>query len=308
MAEETKNPARDIPLGLIGSMSAIIIVYCVMALVLVMMQKYSNLDPNAAYAVAFASVGMNWAKYVVAFGALKGMTTGMLVGALGQARYTTQIARAHMIPPYFALVHPKTGTPIYATMLVTISSAVFAFFSSLDVLSTVSSISTLFIFMLIAVALLVRRYYVRDVTSRTDQFKFLGFLFAIIGSSIGVSACWNSSKIGPTGYAVAVPLWFLSTLGMSVFVGQQRKPKVWGVPLVPWLPSLSIATNLFLMGSLGYPAFVRFGICTVVMLAYYVFVGVHATYDMVQQQEQQQMEKLEGANLETGNKEEDGGL
>ncbi|ONK81073.1 uncharacterized protein A4U43_C01F24930 [Asparagus officinalis] len=60
LAEETKNPAKDIPLGLIGSMSAIIIVYTVMALVLVMMQKYSDLDPNAAYSIAFASVGMKW--------------------------------------------------------------------------------------------------------------------------------------------------------------------------------------------------------------------------------------------------------
>jgi APA family basic amino acid/polyamine antiporter len=61
---------------------------------------------------------------------------------------------------------------------------------------------------------------------------------------------------------------------------QQREPKVWGVPLVPWLPSLSIAINIFLMGSLGAEAFERFGICTVVMLIYYVFFGLHATYDM----------------------------
>lgn len=300
LAEETKNPAKDIPLGLIGSMSGIIVLYAVMALILVMMQKYSELDVNAAYSVAFASVGMKWAKSIVALGALKGMTTGMLVGSLGQGRYTTQIARAHMIPPYFALVHPKTGTPIYATLLVTVLSAIIAFFSSLDVLASVSSISTLFIFMLMAVALLVRRYYVRDVTGKADQFKLIGFLIAIVGSSIGVSVCWNSSMTGWIGYAVTVPLWFLSTLGLAVFVRKQKEPKVWGVPMVPWIPSLSIATNLFLMGSLGYQAFVRFGICTLVMLLYYFFVGVHATYDMVQQQEQ---EKLHGQRLDAGNKE-----
>ncbi|XP_008781696.2 cationic amino acid transporter 5-like [Phoenix dactylifera] len=284
LAEETKNPARDIPLGLVGSMSAITVVYCVMALVLVMMQRYDQLDPNAAYSVAFASVGMKWAKYLVALGALKGMTTGLLVGALGQGRYTTQIARAHMIPPYFALVHPKTGTPIYATLLVSISSACIAFFSSLDVLASVSSISTLFIFMLVAIALLVRRYYSRDITQRSNQFKLVAFLVLIVGSSIGISACWNSASDGWIGFALTVPLWFLSTLGLTVFVPQQRAPKVWGVPLVPWLPSLSIATNLFLMGSLGYQAFVRFGICTLVMLIYYVLFGVHATYDTDQEQ------------------------
>ncbi|KAE9452367.1 hypothetical protein C3L33_15730, partial [Rhododendron williamsianum] len=88
------------------------------------------------------------------------------------------------------------------------------------------------------------------------------------------------SANGWIGYTVTVPLWFLGTLGISVALPQHRTPKVWGVPLVPWLPSLSIATNLFLMGSLGADAFIRFGVCTVVMLVYYFFFGLHATYDM----------------------------
>ncbi|CAI0464427.1 unnamed protein product [Linum tenue] len=280
MAEETKNPSRDIPLGLLGSMSIITVIYCLMALSLSMMQRYTEIDTEAAYSVAFQSVGMHWAKYLVALGALKGMTTVLLVGALGQARYTTHIARAHMIPPWFALVHPKTGTPINATLLVTISGAFIAFFSSLDVLASLLSVSTLFIFMMMAVALLVRRYYVREVTPKENLLKLVIFLLVIIASSMGTAAYWGLKPDGWYGYAVTVPLWFFGTLGLSLLLPQKRKPKVWGVPLVPWLPSLSIATNIFLMGSLGAEAFVRFGICTVVMLLYYVFIGLHATYDM----------------------------
>lgn len=112
MAEEVKKPSRDIPVGLVGSMSLITVVYCLMALVLAMMVKYTEIDVNAAYSVVFEQLGLKWAKYLVSIVALKGMTTSMLVGSMGQARYTTQIARAHMIPPFFALVHPKTGTPI----------------------------------------------------------------------------------------------------------------------------------------------------------------------------------------------------
>ncbi|GJT89774.1 cationic amino acid transporter 5 [Tanacetum coccineum] len=283
MAEETKNPSRDIPLGLLGSMSIITVIYCLMALSLTMMQKYNEIDTGAAYSVAFERVGMKWAKYLVALGALKGMTTVLLVGALGQARYITHIARAHMIPPWFALVHPKTKTPVNATLLVTISSACIAFFSSLDVLASLLSVSTLFVFMMMAVALIVRRYYAQGVTPQPNLLKLICFLAIIIASSIGTSACWGL-KSGWVGYAVTVPLWFLGTLGISVVLPQQRTPKVWGVPLVPWLPSLSIATNLFLMGSLEYMAFIRFGICTVIMLIYYVLFGLHATYDMAHQQ------------------------
>lgn len=292
MAEETKNPSRDIPLGLLGSMSIITVIYCLMALSLPMMQKYTDIDPDAAYSVAFQSVGMKWAKYLVALGALKGMTTVLLVGALGQGRYTTHIARAHMIPPWFALVHPKTGTPINATLLITICGGCIAFFSSLDVLASLLSISTLFIFMMMAVALLVRRYYVRGVTTIPNLLKLVGFLLIIIASSMGTSAYWGLYPNGWVGYVVTIPIWFLGTLGISVLLPQQRAPKVWGVPFVPWFPSLSIATNLFLMGSLGAQAFIRFGICTVVMLVYYVFFGLHATYDLAHQQQKPDMPKI----------------
>ncbi|XP_059625720.1 cationic amino acid transporter 5-like [Cornus florida] len=292
MAEETRNPPRDIPLGLLGSMSIITVIYCLMALSLSAMQKYTEIDLNAAYSVAFQSVGMKWAKYLVALGALKGMTTVLLVGALGQARYTTHIARAHMIPPWFALVHPKTKTPINATLLITISSACIAFFSSLDVLASLLSLSTLFIFMMMAVALLVRRYYVKGITPQVNILKLIIFLLIIIASSMGTSAYWGLYPNGWVGYAITLPLWFLGTMGISVFLPQQRTPKVWGVPLVPWFPSLSIATNLFLMGSLGSDAFIRFCVCTIVMLVYYVFIGLHATYDMAHQQHKPETVKV----------------
>ncbi|KAI3892102.1 hypothetical protein MKX03_025268 [Papaver bracteatum] len=283
MAEETKTPATDIPIGLIGSMSMITVVYCLMALSLCMMQKYTEMDVSAAFSVAFESVGMKWAKYLVAVGALKGMTTGLLVTSLGQARYTTQIARSHMIPPWFALVHPKTGTPIYATLLVTITAASVSMFSSLEVLSSVSSLSTLFIFMLVAVALLVRRYYARDITSKSDLRKLVLFLSMIIASSIGTIVYYNLTTDAWIGHLITIPFWVLGNIGILIFLPQQRVPKFWGVPLVPWLPSLSIGINLFLIGSLGYEAFVRFGVCTVVMLVYYFFVGLHATYDVSNQ-------------------------
>ncbi|XP_013632089.1 PREDICTED: cationic amino acid transporter 5 [Brassica oleracea var. oleracea] len=285
MAEETKNPSKDIPIGLLGSMSIITVIYCLMALALSMMQKYTDIDPNAAYSVAFQSVGMKWGKYLVALGALKGMTTVLLVGALGQARYVTHIARTHMIPPLFALVHPKTGTPINANLLVTIPSALIALFSGLDVLASLLSISTLFIFTMIPLALLVRRYYVRDVTPRADLLKLIICILIVVISSMCTSAYWGMNLKGSwIGYTITVPFWFMGTLGIVFFVPQQRSPKVWGVPLVPWIPCLSIATNIFLMGSLEAQAFVRFGVCTLVMLLYYFLFGLHATFDMAHQQ------------------------
>ncbi|XP_066392955.1 cationic amino acid transporter 5-like, partial [Miscanthus floridulus] len=252
MAEETKNPSQDIPLGLLGSMSVITAIYCIMALVLSMMQPYMAIDHSAAYSVAFASVGMRWAQYVVALGVLKGMTTVLLVGALGQARYTTHIARSHVISPVFALVHPRTGTPVHATALIAICSACITLFSSLNVLSSLLSVSMLFIFMMMATALLIQRYYVRGVMTQTHALRFMALLLLIIASSIGIAAYWGTSPKRWQGYMVLVPAWAAGTLGIQLLVPTARAPKVWDVPLVPWLPSLSIATNLFVAGSTDY--------------------------------------------------------
>lgn len=87
MAEETKNPGRDIPIGLVGSMTITTLIYCMLAVTLCLMQKYSQIDEQAPFSLAFEAVGWDWAKYIVAAGALKGMTSVLLVGAVGQARY-----------------------------------------------------------------------------------------------------------------------------------------------------------------------------------------------------------------------------
>lgn len=78
---------------------------------------------------------------------------------------------------------------------------------------------------------------------------------------------------------VTVPIWFGATLGLKLLVPQARAPRLWGVPLVPWLPSTSIAINIFLLGSIDGLSFARFGVWTGVLLLYYFFMGLHASYD-----------------------------
>ncbi|KAE7996096.1 hypothetical protein FH972_000844 [Carpinus fangiana] len=270
MAEETKNPARDIPIGLVGSMVITTLAYCLMAVTLCLMQSYET--------VAFEVVGWSWAKYIVAVGALKGMTTVLLVGAIGQARYLTHIARTHMLPPWLAHVNERTGTPVNATVVMLVATAIIAFFTNLPILSNLLSISTLFIFMLVAVALLVRRYYVSRMTTETNRIKLIVFILLILGSSIATAIYWAVSD-GWVGYVITVPIWLIATVGIWLFVPHAREPKLWGVPLVPWLPSLSIAINIFLLGSIDKASFARFGVWTLIILIYYFVIGLHASYD-----------------------------
>ncbi|KAG2291510.1 hypothetical protein Bca52824_038179 [Brassica carinata] len=137
------------------------------------------------------------------------------------------------------------------------ATALIAFFTKLGILADLLSVSTLFIFMLVAVALLVRRYYVTGETSSRDRNKFLVFLGLILASSVATAVYWALEKDDWIGYCVTVPIWFLSTAGMKFLVAQARAPKLWGVPLVPWLPSASIAINIFLLGSIDAKSYIR---------------------------------------------------
>lgn len=302
MAEETKNPSRDIPLGLIGSMAIIIVAYCLMAMTLCLMQKYTDIDKNAGYSVAFKSVGMDWAKYIVDLGALIGMTTALLGGVVGQARYLTHIARTHMLPPWFALVHKQTGTPINATASMVLFTAIIAFFTELDILAKLVSISTLLIFTLVAMALIVRRYYVTNETSKKNQWLLISFMVVILLSSSVTAIYWARSN-GWICYVITVPIWFIATCGLWWFVPQARKPKLWGVPMVPFLPSLSIAINIFLLGSLDTQSFVRFGIWTGILLLYYLLFGLHASYDTAKVDKMEKNKMITTVTAEEGKRE-----
>ncbi|CAM6106609.1 unnamed protein product [Calypogeia fissa] len=245
MAEETKNPERDIPLGVVGAMIFVTIVYMLMALTLVLMVPYGLINDEAPFSYAFEYVGWNWAKYLVALGALKGITTVILVGIVGQARYVTHIARTHMISPWFAKVNHYTQTPINATV-----------------------ISTLFIFSLVAMALLVRRYYDPVETTRQELLIFISASTVIVSASVAIAGYWAVTNVDSkwVGYLIMVPIWFFGTLAIQLFCPQRRAPKIWGVPFVPWTPSLSIAVNIFLLGSIDKASFMRFSVWTGALL------------------------------------------
>ncbi|KAK3188668.1 hypothetical protein Dsin_028229 [Dipteronia sinensis] len=137
----------------------------------------------------------------------------------------------------------------------------------------------LFIISLVALALLVKRYYVTSETSNSDRNKLICVLAAIIGSSIATAVYWAVVEgNGWVGHVVTVSIWFLATPGLQLSVKQARKPKMWGVPLLPWLLSACIAATVFIMGSIDKPSFIRFILWTLVLLLY-VFVPLHASYD-----------------------------
>ncbi|KAJ0657962.1 putative cationic amino acid transporter [Helianthus annuus] len=180
----------------------------------------------------------------------------------------------------------------------TATNCLVVFFMSLDVLASLLSISMLFIFSLVAIGLLVRRYYSTGVTSDKDRNKLIIFLVLIVCSATGMALLWAWGVNSWLVYLFVVGIWFSATLGIRLKVKQARSPKLWGAPFVPWLPSGSIALNLFMMGSIDGASFLRFMGWTAVLLTYYVLVGLHASYDASKETVKMEVEDNE---VERGN-------
>jgi APA family basic amino acid/polyamine antiporter len=158
-AEEAKNPQRDMPIGIIASLVICTILYIAVVIVLTGMVRYDQLDTKAAVSEAFAhpSVGMTWAKGLIAAAALAGLTSVLLVMLLGSARILMAISRDGLLPPFFSAIHPSFKTPWKGTMVVGVFVALMAGFLPLDALLEMTNIGTLFAFAVVCGAVLVMR-------------------------------------------------------------------------------------------------------------------------------------------------------
>jgi len=156
-AEETANPQRDMPRGILGSLAICTVLYMAVAAVLTGMVPYGRLNTGAPLAEAFDALGITWAARIIAFGAVAGITTVILVLLLGQSRVVFAMSRDHLLPPGLAKVHPRFGTPWLITLVVAVAVAGLAGFVPLASLSELVSIGTLFAFVVVCVGVLVLR-------------------------------------------------------------------------------------------------------------------------------------------------------
>jgi APA family basic amino acid/polyamine antiporter len=157
-AEECRDPARDLPRGILGSLGICTALYVAAALVLTGMLPYPRLagtaDPLAA---ALAWVNQGWAAGFLAFGAVIAMTAVLLVFQLGQTRIFMVMARDGLLSPMFARVHPRYRTPHVTTILTGVFVAFFSTLANIDEIIQLTNIGTLFAFVLVCIGILVLR-------------------------------------------------------------------------------------------------------------------------------------------------------
>src|SRR5947209_19192737 len=156
-AEETKKPQRDMPIGILGSLGICTALYVAVSLVIAGMVKYTDIKVNAPLAEAFRSVDKPGFATVISVGALLGLTTVMLILMLGQSRVFFAMSRDRLLPPPFAAVSPRFGTPVRTSIATGVVVALLSTFVPLTELAELVNIGTLFAFLLVALGVLVLR-------------------------------------------------------------------------------------------------------------------------------------------------------
>ena len=148
-AEECKNPQRDLPKGMINSLIICTVVYVLLALVLTGMVNYKSLNVGDPLAMVFDAKGLKFISGVVAVSAIVATASVLLVFQLGQPRIWMSMSRDGLLPKIFSRIHPRHGTPSFSTILTGIVVAVPALFLNLGEVLSLTSIGTLFAFVLV---------------------------------------------------------------------------------------------------------------------------------------------------------------
>ena len=157
-AEECKDPGRDMPRGIIGSLAICTVLYVAAALVLTGMIPWEKLKGTAdPLAAALTYVHQDWAAGVLAFGAVVAMTSVLLVFQLGQPRILMAMSRDGLLGPWFGKIHPKYRTPHVGTILTGVFVAFFSAVANIDEIVQLTNIGTLFAFILVAIGILILR-------------------------------------------------------------------------------------------------------------------------------------------------------
>ena len=157
-AEESKNPSRDVPFGIIGSLAICSLIYLAVTLVLVGMVPYQHIDPDAPFSAAFRQVGMPWAADIIALGAMVGITSVFYMLLLAQPRILFAMARDGLLPRWVATLHPRYQTPARLTLVCGLAVALVSSLTPIEKLAYLCNIGTLFAFFLVCVGVLVLRF------------------------------------------------------------------------------------------------------------------------------------------------------
>jgi amino acid transporter len=280
LAEESKNPQRDLPRGMIYSLVICTVVYIILALVITGMVSYTLLGVSDPLAEIFALKGVKWMLFIVSIAAVVAMTSVLLVFQMGQPRIWMTMSRDGLMPKKFSEIHPKYKTPSFATIVTGLVVGIPIFFTDENFVLDFTSIGTLFAFVLVCGGvLLLSPQSEAELAERATKGKFRipyvnsKFIFPLICiGTIGIVQyylpTYFSGVFDFSGDKVATNLplivFFILCIVMAVIAFMKN---------LSLIPLLGLISCCYLLTGMAVSNWKWFGIWLVIGLVVYFMYG-----------------------------------
>jgi amino acid transporter len=276
LAEESKNPMRDLPKGMMYSLMICTVVYVLLALVLTGMVSYNALGVSDPLAEVFKLKGVKWMLYFVSIAAVVAMTSVILVFQLGQPRIWMSMARDGLLPKRFAKIHPKYKTPGFSTIMTGAVVGIPIFFTDETFVLDFTSIGTLFAFVLVCggVLLLPKAEKVEGVKQRFRLPHINGkwIVPAIVVAAFALLLNDNSTyteelfQFNSTNLSAKLPMWIFLLLCLIMATMSFLR----NLSLIPVLGVLSCC---YLLTGMAPSNWLWFGVWLLIGLVVYLLYG-----------------------------------
>lgn len=266
-AEECHNPQRDLPKGMMYAIIICTVLYILISLVLTGMVHYSELAVDDPLAFVFSRLGLDWISGIIAVSAVVAMASVMLVFQLGQPRIWMSMSRDGLLPKAFSNVHPKFGTPSFATIITGLLVGIPIFFIDMNTVVDLCSIGTLFAFVLVCGGVLM----MQNKTGIHRKFRVPYFngkfivpaLYLFITFYLGLyQREWLHDQVNPLTSIDSIPMFiFFIVFAILAYLSFIRNYSI--------IPVFGILTCLYLMAQIHVKNWIGFTIWLAIGLAIY---------------------------------------